>query len=132
MTNPIRMKIGAKAVRFRATSWEVRVVPRFAPKMIPRDAAKERMPALTSPNVMTVVAVLDWTTAVTSAPAAVPRTGVWVSRWMMIIRYSPAASWTSRENCSIPYRKRMMPGMIAKTSSHETIVWYSPITILYR
>ena len=82
MTKPARMKTGAKAVRFRATSWEVSVVPRFAPKMIPSDAVNEMIPAFTSPTVMTVVAVLDWTTAVTSAPAAVPRTGVLVRRWI--------------------------------------------------
>lgn len=59
MINPRRIKTGANAVRFSATSRDVRVVPRFAPKIIPSDAAKEITPALTRPTVMTVVAVLD-------------------------------------------------------------------------
>jgi len=79
MTNPIRMNSGAKAVRLNATSWVVSVVPRFAPKIIPRDAPKEMTPACTSPTVMMEVAVLDWTSPVTSVPAIVPRTGVFVS-----------------------------------------------------
>ena len=121
MTNPIRITMGAKAVRFSAMSWEVSVVPTLAPKMIPSDAAKEMIPAFTSPTVMTVVAVLDWTIDVTIAPTTVPRTGVFVERWIRFRNVSPAASWTSRENCSIPYRKRTIPGMMAKSSSHEAI-----------
>jgi hypothetical protein len=42
---------------------------------------------------------------------------------MRFRKYSPPVTWTSRENCSIPYRKRMIPGIKAKTSSHEITVW---------
>lgn len=68
------MRTGAKDVRFRAISCEVTVVPIFAPIMMPSDAANEMMPALTRPTAITVVAVLDWTNAVTSVPIKVPRT----------------------------------------------------------
>jgi hypothetical protein len=75
----------------------------FDPMMIPREAANEIMPAFTSPTVITVVAVLDWTSAVTIAPAIVPRRGVLVNFWIRARNFSPAATWNSRENCSIPY-----------------------------
>ena len=69
-------------MRFSAMSWDVRVVPMFDPKMIPSDVVNEMIPAFTSPTVMTVVAVLDWTREVTMAPTAVLRAGVRVSCWM--------------------------------------------------
>ncbi len=47
----------------------VMVVPMFAPKMMPIDCTRFRSPALTKPITMTVVALEDWMTAVTNAPA---------------------------------------------------------------
>ena len=45
------------------------VVPMFAPKMIPIDWVRFRSPAFTNPITITVLALDDWMTAVTSAPA---------------------------------------------------------------
>lgn len=56
----------------KATSWAVRVVPTFAPIIKPREPRKDMAPAFTNPTTMMVVAVLDWTMAVTAAPARAP------------------------------------------------------------
>ena len=56
---------------FRSSSrmiWPVTVVPTFAPTMMPRDWRRDRMPAPTRPDVMTMVAVEDWIRAVTAMP----------------------------------------------------------------
>ena len=46
----------------------VTVVPTFAPTMMPSDWRSVRMPAPTRPEVMTIVAVDDWISAVTKMP----------------------------------------------------------------
>ena len=76
------MRRSANAERFKATRGDVIVVPGLAPKMILSDAINDIMPAFTSPTVMIVVTMLDWTTAVISTPAAVPLTGVLVICWI--------------------------------------------------
>ena len=43
----------------RRMIWPVTVVPTLAPMMMPRDWCRLRMPAPTSPAVMTIVAVED-------------------------------------------------------------------------
>ena len=50
----------------------VRVVPIFAPMMTEMACAKVRSPALTNETVITVVAVEDWTEAVTNIPVSMP------------------------------------------------------------
>ena len=50
----------------------VSVVPIFAPIMTDIACANVRRPALTNETVMTVVAVEDWTDAVTSIPVSMP------------------------------------------------------------
>jgi hypothetical protein len=60
-------------------SWDtiqpVLVVPTLAPKITPMDCLKVSRPALTKPTVVTVVAVDDCTSAVTSAPQPTPDHG---------------------------------------------------------
>ena len=50
----------------------VRVVPIFAPMITEMACAKVRRPALTNETVITVVAVEDWTDAVTNIPVSMP------------------------------------------------------------
>ena len=50
----------------------VRVVPMFAPMMTEMAWASVSRPALTNETVITVVAVEDWTDAVTSIPVNIP------------------------------------------------------------
>ena len=57
-----------ESISRRRMIWPVTVVPTFAPTMIPRDWRSVRMPAPTSPEVMTIVAVEDWISAVTKMP----------------------------------------------------------------
>jgi len=54
-------------------------VPTFAPIIKPREPRKDMAPAFTNPTTMMVVAVLDWTMAVTAAPARAPRREVFVA-----------------------------------------------------
>jgi len=48
------------------------VVPTFAPMITPRDCRREIIPAPTSPEVITMVAVDDWIIAVIPFPAEMP------------------------------------------------------------
>ena len=63
----------------RRMIWPVTVVPTLAPMMTPRDWCRDKMPAATRPEVMTMVAVLDWISAVTARPRMKARTGLPVS-----------------------------------------------------
>ena len=49
---------------------EVTVVPMLAPMMTPMALLRDRSPALTKPTTITVVALEDWITAVTSRPTS--------------------------------------------------------------
>ena len=82
-TMPMAAIIGARAVGLtscrkkleelmspRARIWAVMVVPMLAPMMMPMARSSLRMPELTSPTTMTVVAEEDWMTAVISAPSS--------------------------------------------------------------
>ena len=53
----------------RRIIWPVTVVPTFAPIIIPRDWCSVRIPAPTRPDVITMVAVEDWISAVTAMPS---------------------------------------------------------------
>ena len=59
--------------------WPVTVVPTFAPRMMPMDWCSVMMPAPTSPDVRTIVAVELWMTAVTQSPSRKPTMGLFVT-----------------------------------------------------
>ena len=58
-----------------ATSQPVTVVPKFAPKIMPRALENFNKPALTNPTVATVVALEDCNRAVVEAPVIAPDSG---------------------------------------------------------
>ena len=66
----------------RRMIWPVTVVPTFAPMMMPSDWCSDMMPAPTRPDVMTIVAVEDWITAVMTRPSRNALKGVPVTRSM--------------------------------------------------
>ena len=47
----------------------VTVVPTFAQTIMPKDCRSDRIPAPTRPEVITIVAVEDWISAVTAIPS---------------------------------------------------------------
>ncbi len=96
------MSTAPNAVILKATSWAVMVVPTFEPMMIPRLWPNEIVPALTRPMVTIVVAALDWTRAVTTAPMSAPRIGREVILPRMMLKLPFAAERSSREKFSIP------------------------------
>ncbi len=59
--------------------WPVMVVPTLAPKMMPTDCLTLSTPAETRPAVMTIVAVDDCITAVTSKPSRKALIGLFVT-----------------------------------------------------
>ena len=59
--------------------WPVTVVPTFAPMMMPSDWWSVRIPAATRPEVITMVAVEDWMSAVTRMPRPSALSGLSVS-----------------------------------------------------
>jgi len=78
------------------------VVPMFEPMMIPRLWLNESVPALTSPRVTIVVAALDWTRAVTTAPMSAPTIGHAVTLPRMMLKLLFPTARSSREKFSIP------------------------------
>ena len=73
---------------------EVMVVPILAPMITAMAPAKVRRPELTKPTTMTVVAVEDWTAAVTAAPVTMPWNRLPVIR-LIILRILPPAAFCS-------------------------------------
>ena len=63
----------------RRMIWPVTVVPTLAPTTTPSDWCSDNIPAATRPEVMTMVAVEDWISAVTARPRKKARTGPPVS-----------------------------------------------------
>ncbi len=71
---PAMMAGSAKPSSLNETIWPVTVVPMLAPKTTPMACCSESRPAFTKPTVMTVVALEDWISAVTSVPAKIAAT----------------------------------------------------------
>ena len=72
--------------------WPVIVVPTFAPMMMPSDWCSERIPAPTRPEVMTIVAVEDWMSAVINAPSMKALIGLFVTFSIATFRVPEAPS----------------------------------------
>ena len=75
----------------KAISCAVIVVPMLAPKITEIACGSPISPALTKPITITVVALEDCRTAVTSAPARAPIKGFFVRIPRMVRIFSPAA-----------------------------------------
>ena len=86
----------------RRIIWPVTVVPTFAPTMMPRDCRRVMMPAPTRPEVMTIVAVEDWITAVITSPRRNALTG-------LLVTCSRAIFKVPDELCFNPSPMRRMP-----------------------
>ena len=74
-----------------ATSWAVIVVPMLAPKINPMACTRESRPAFTKPMTITVLALEDWMTQVTTAPDITATSGLAENIRRMLRIFSPAA-----------------------------------------
>ena len=84
------------------SSQPVTVVPMLAPMMTPMAWCSSIRPELTKPTAITVVAPLDWITAVITMPSSSPRTGLAVILERMPCSLLPAV-------CSRALPMRSMP-----------------------
>ena len=84
----------------------VTVVPMLAPIITDIACVKVRRPAFTKLTVITVVAVDDWTAAVTNAPVSNPVNRFVVMAPRILRRRSPVNFWRRSLITFIPYIKR--------------------------
>jgi len=91
----------------------------LAPTFTPRLEANDIVPALTRLTAITVVAALDCTVAVRSAPKAAPLQRSLVNFPRVSLNRSPTELMISLLKFSMPYRKRIRPGTMANSSSQE-------------
>ena len=89
--------------------WPVTVVPTFAPTIIPRDCLSEIMPAVTRPEVITMVAVDDWMTAVTITPRKKALTGLFVTFSITTFNVPEDPSFRLFPMSFIPYKNKASP-----------------------
>ena len=89
--------------------WPVTVVPTLAPMMMPRDWCSVRMPALTRPAVMTMVAVEDWISAVTSTPRRKALTGLLVTLPITTLSVPEEFSFSASPMRRMPYKNMARP-----------------------
>ena len=93
----------------RRMIWPVTVVPTLAPTMMPRDWRRVRMPAPTRPAVMTMVAVEDWISAVTSTPKRNALKALSVTLPMTFFRVPEEFSFRESPISRMPYRNMASP-----------------------
>ena len=115
-------KIWSQAAEFWFKSisrmiWPVTVVPTLAPMMMPRDCRRVRMPTPTRPEVMTMVAVEDWITAVITSPRKKALTGLLVTDSMASFRVPEELSFRPSPMRRIPYRNMARPPNIVSRSN---------------
>ena len=87
----------------------VTVVPTLAPMMMPRDCRREMIPAPTSPEVITIVAVEDWTTAVVTIPRRNALSGVPVTLSIAFFSVPEELAFSPSPIMRIPYRNIARP-----------------------
>jgi hypothetical protein len=87
----------------------VLVVPTLAPTITPSAAGKESSPALTKPMVVMVVALEDWTSAVSPTPERNAAGGVPVAHSSTRCNELPAAALRLSDIRIMPTRKRPTP-----------------------
>src|SRR5208337_1547469 len=96
----------------RATSQAVPVVPTFAPKTRPSPCGNVRIPALTRPIVVMVVALDDCTRSVTTAPQNAPDRGVAAALPSTVRSEEPASPLRPSVMIAMPSRNRPTPPRI--------------------
>ena len=101
------------------------VVPIFAPRTTQSDCFNVNRPALTSPTVITVVAELDWISAVTNAPVMTATTRRFVSTSRRLFSFWPAAFFRPSDMSPIPNRKRPNPPIVPKIPSRIAFRFWS-------
>ena len=87
----------------------VTVVPTFAPTIIPSDCRRDRMPAPTRPDVITMVAVDDWISAVTAIPSTKALSALSVTFSMTLFSVSEEFSFRESPIRRMPYRNMARP-----------------------
>ena len=90
----------------KAISHAVTVVPMLAPIITLMAWASVSRPALTKLTVRTVVAVEDWTAAVTNVPVSKPVKRLRVIAPMILRRWPPASFWSDSLITFMPYISR--------------------------
>jgi hypothetical protein len=85
------------------------VVPMLAPRMTPTAWCTCMSPALTSPTMITVVTVDDWTRTVTPVPTAVAVSRLSVTRLIMRRREFPATACMPSDMYFMPSMKIPSP-----------------------
>ena len=116
------------------SSQEVTVVPMLAPMMTPIAWCSCIRPELTKPTAMTVVALEDWMTAVTTRPSRRPRTGDAVILLRMPCSLPPAICSRDLPMTSMPYKNKARPPSSVKTLNtlipgYTSILSYFPISM---
>ena len=107
-------------------SWAVIVVPMFAPKMTAMAWRMVMRRALTTPMAMTVVALELCSTAVATAPASTPSTGLEVSRDRIDFILAPAAFCRPSDIMFMPNRNTASPPKRPNTVSIGAFTRDSP------
>ena len=97
------------------SSQPVTVVPTFAPIMTLMAWCSSIKPELTKPTAITVVAPLDWITAVTAMPSSKPRMGLLVMVDRIPCNLLPAVCSSAFPIRSMPYRNMAMPPIRVNT-----------------
>ena len=93
----------------KASSCAVMVVPMLQPKITGTACRRVSRPTLTKPSTITVTAELLCSTAVTTAPASTPRTGLPVTAASRLFRRLPAAVSRLWLSASMPYKNSAKP-----------------------
>ncbi len=107
--DPVKSRTGTSASTFIDTRNAVTVVPILAPMMIPVACTRFRSPEFTKPTTITVVAELDWMSAVTSAPIPTAFKGLAVTFSRMNLSFDPAAFSSPSPIIFRPYKKSPSP-----------------------
>ena len=121
-TMPMNARIGAKVVGLSSVSamlsplmppsvrnQDVRVVPTLEPMIIPKVSANDRIPELTRPTSITVIADEDWMAMVIPAPRKKLRTSLRVTFFRVRSSAPPAICSSPPDMAFMPYRKKARP-----------------------
>ena len=113
----------------RDRSQPVTVVPMLAPMMTPMAWCSCIRPELTKPTAMTVVAPLDWITAVTTRPSSRPLMGEEVILLRMPCSLLPAVCSRALPIMSMPYRNMAMPPI--RLNTLKMLILGKPSVLLF-
>ena len=108
----------------------VTVVPTFAPIIIPSDWCSVRIPAATRPEVITMVAVEDWISAVTAIPRINAFTGLSVTFSMTCFSVPEEFSFRESPIRRMPYRNIASPPSRDKTS--KKFIFFPSLSLMHK